>query len=1652
MAARPPAGAGAQPTAQQLLLYVNGERVLGCGEGGCGACTVVVSRYSVALGRPVHRAVDACLTPLCAADAAAITTVEGLAAPAGPGGPRLLHPLQGRLAAAHGSQCGFCTPGVLMALYAFFLEHPRASLAHAEASLDGTPPPPPPPGLCLPILETAASVRPPALPPSQPAAHTLCCQFACDGKGGCGCGGQGPDVEDLQGCGREPMRPARPFPEELERLARACAAAEATGAPSPRPSLAVRAPGSAWHTPATLEELLVLRNEYPGARLVVGASELALDLRFRGAAPAVWLCPARVPELSAVRLTDTALCVGAALPLADVADALEGAVAALPRERTAWLRALRAQLGRFACRQVRNTACLGGNLATASPTSDLGPLLLAANALLDVRTVNFARTLPLAQFYTGYRRVALDPDELIVSINVPLSEAGQHVQAYKISRRRDDDIHICNACFSVTLVKTDRDTSPQSPPSPSSQQQQQQQHQHQPGAEESGPWVSALGAADPAEDTFAATFARVPTRAVPAYRVKSFRAAFGSMDARTRLSASAASFLEGQLWTSDVLAGVYNAIALDLPIVASTPGGMPSYRRVLARSLFFKFFLRVCADVYGADCMPPGWASCLADLDKGPLSSSQDFEEQPLTDTACVGASHEHLAAQLQVSGEALFLDDLPGPPSQLHAAPIASTRAHARVLRIDDSAARAVPGVVDVVTARDIPGGRRMYEDEELFASEEVVCVGFWLGLVLATSQRAARLGAAKVVVEYEALPAILTIREAVAAGSYHCSPFSIARGDVEAALRSAPHTVEGEVTTGGQDHFYLEPQCAVATPGEGGEMQLVCSTQDPSHTQHVVAHLLGVAASRVVVRVKRVGGGFGGKESRNIPFAAAAAVAAARTRRSVRFVADRDVDMAIHGSRHPFVAQYRVGFGSDGRLVAGDFKLYCNGGYSTDLTIPVLQRALFHVDNAYYYPALRVVGYACKTHRPSNTAFRGFGGPQGVMAAETVMARISAALGIEAARLREANFYREGQLTHYGEAVLCNNLQRCWADALESSDYHGRRAEVTAFNVNNRFRKRGIYATPVKFGLSFTHPALNQAGALVLVYTDGSVLVTHGGCEIGQGIHTKMCQVAAHALGIPLSLVHISETSTDKIKRRLEEFKGTRPAEAARWSWEQLVAAAYNARIDLGARGFYSSECAYDWATHSGKPFAYFSYGAAVTEVEVDTLTGEHVVRRADVVMDLGQSLNPALDVGQIEGAFLQGLGWCTIEELVTLSDGRLYTCGPGTYKVPSAGDVPADFRVRLLRGSANPFAVHSSKGVGEPPLILGLSAFFALKEAIASARADAGIHGFFQLGHPATCERIRLACRDALTEAPGAPASSWCIEEFPVTPDVLATLAAVEAGFYTFPATGACVDLSRAVADAVDRTELWQPGRPLPLGPAPAPAAAAAATAAAAAGAGATRVGVTGELSLEAARRLARGHARVAVLNFASARSPGGGFTTGARAQEEALCRCSALYECLRGPRVAPMYTENRRGRSLVYADYAAYSPGVPVFRSDNGDWLEAPYRVSFLTVPAPNARAAIRAEGSSPALLQRIATALQRRAGIALSMAAEHGDQAVVLGAWGCGVFGNSAEQVADAFARLLLGPCAPFASAFAEVVFAVPDDRMAAVFRARLASN
>jgi xanthine dehydrogenase large subunit len=752
--------------------------------------------------------------------------------------------------------------------------------------------------------------------------------------------------------------------------------------------------------------------------------------------------------------------------------------------------------------------------------------------------------------------------------------------------------------------------------------------------------------------------------------------------------------------------------------------------------------------------------------------------------TTGVGRSVKHDSAEKHVSGAATYIDDRLEFPNQLHVYARMSDRAHARILSIDTAPCYAIAGVTLVITSKDVPGQLdigAVVAGDPLLADGLVEYVGQPILAVAAKDLETARKAAMAAIIEFEDLEPVLDVEVALAKKHFVLDSHQHKRGDSATALSHATHRLQGKLHIGGQEHFYLETQISSVMPTEDGGMIVYCSTQNPTEVQKLVSEVLGVAMHKIVIDMRRMGGGFGGKETQAAGPACICAVIAHLTGRPTKMRLPRVEDMQMTGKRHPFFVQYDVGFDDNGRLQGIQLELAGNCGYSPDLSGSIVDRAMFHSDNAYYLGDATINGHRCKTNTASNTAYRGFGGPQGMVAIEEVMDAIARSLGKDPLDVRKANYYgkTERNVTHYYQTVEDNLLEEMTADLEASSDYAQRRAEIVAFNASSPYLKKGLALTPVKFGISFTATFLNQAGALVHIYTDGSIHLNHGGTEMGQGLNTKVAQVVAEVFQVDISRIQITATNTDKvpntsptaassgtdlngkaaqnaaeiIKQRLVEFaarhyqvteadvefrNGQVRIRDQFVSFEALIGQAYFGQVSLSSTGFYRTpKIHYDRSQARGRPFYYYAYGAACVEVLVDTLTGEYKMQRADILHDVGASLNPAIDIGQVEGAFVQGMGWLTMEELVWNAKGKLMTNGPASYKIPAVADMPMDMRVKLVENRKNPEdTVFHSKAVGEPPFMLGIAAWCALKDAVASIadyRAQPAIDA------PATPERV-------------------------------------------------------------------------------------------------------------------------------------------------------------------------------------------------------------------------------------------------------------------------------------------------------------------------
>ncbi|KAF4224476.1 hypothetical protein CNMCM6457_009416 [Aspergillus fumigatiaffinis] len=1273
-----------------LLEYLRGIGLtgtkLGCAEGGCGACTVVVSHLNPTTKKIYHASVNACLAPVISVDGKHVITVEGI------GDVKKPHAVQERLAIGNGSQCGFCTPGIVMSLYALVRNIPEPSQHAVEEAFDGN--------LCRctgyrPILDTAHS-------------------FTATNNGAGGCCKQMPNDESNDGSSPKFTPPdfikydpetELIFPPALQKH-------------EFRP-VVFGNKKKKWYRPVTLQQLLEIKNAHPASKIIGGSTETQIEVKFKAMRYNASVYVGDIPELRQYSLKDDHLELGANVSLTDLESICDEAVEKYGPVQGQPFKAIKKQLRYFAGRQIRNVASPAGNLATASPISDLNPVFVATNTVLIAKSLRGDIEIPMDQFFKGYRLTALPEDAVIASLRIPISsKQREYLRAYKQSKRKDDDIAIVNAALRVSLS--------------------------------------------------------------PSNDVTSVNLVFGGLAPMTVSARNAESFLVGKKFTNPAtLEGTMSALERDFDLKFSVPGGMATYRRSLALGFFYRFYHDVLSEIEVKDTDID--EDVIAEIERAISSGQKDHESSKAYQQRILGKAAPHVSALKQATGEAQYTDDIPAQKNELYGCLVLSTKAHAKIVSVDTTAALDIAGVYDYVDHRDLPNPKANWWgapkcDEVFFAVDEVMTAGQPIGMILASSAKIAEEASRAVKVEYEELPAILTIEEAIEAESYFDHFRFIKCGDADKAFKEADRVFHGVSRMGGQEHFYLETQACVAIPKpEDGEMEVWSSTQNPTETQTYVAQVTGVAANKVVSRVKRLGGGFGGKETRSVQLAGICATAAAKTKRPVRCMLNRDEDIVTSGQRHPFLCHWKVGVTKEGKLLALDADVYANGGHTQDLSGAVVERSLSHIDGVYKIPNVHVRGRVCKTNTVSNTAFRGFGGPQGMFFAESFMEEIADHLDIPVEQFRLQNMYQPGDETHFHQELKDWHVPLMYNQVLEESSYAERRKAVEEYNKKHKWSKRGMAIIPTKFGISFTALFLNQAGALVHIYHDGSVLVAHGGVEMGQGLHTKMTMIAAEALGVPQSDVFISETATntvantsstaasassdlngyaifnacEQLNERLRPYREKMPGA----SMKELANAAYFDRVNLSAQGFYRTpDIGYVWGENKGQMFFYFTQGVTAAEVEIDTLTGDWTPLRADIKMDVGRTINPSIDYGQIEGAFIQGQGLFTTEEsLWHRASGQIFTKGPGNYKIPGFRDIPQVFNVSMLKDVEweNLRTIQRSRGVGEPPLFMGSAVFFAIRDALKAARKQWNVNEVLSLQSPATPERIRVSCADPIIE---------------------------------------------------------------------------------------------------------------------------------------------------------------------------------------------------------------------------------------------------------------------------------------------------------------
>jgi len=1193
-----------------------------------------------------------------------------------------LHPVQRVLVEHHGSQCGFCTSGFVMSLFEAYHRRDLRAEWQIDDQLCGN--------LCRctgyrPIRDAAVAVL-----SSRPE------QFAQ------------PSAENDF---------SSPVEYECEN--------------------------QLFFRPTNLPTLLEQIHEFPDGKLIAGGTELGLAITKLFQSFPVLISIEAVSELRRIDCNETQWRIGAAATLTDVWDRLGEEFPPLAE-----------MLCLFGSRQIRNRATLGGNLVTASPIGDSAPVLLSLDAVMVIASLAGERQVPADEFFVSYRKTALREDEILKEIILPRIDPASMLGGRAADRTSSEADADSGGRFQ-SFVGQDA-----IPPREGS-----------PGAQRS--WCRFYKVSRRREMDISTVASCFRIELDSEQRIKLARLAYGGVAPTPLRAKKVEAALLGKLWNAETVQNVLPLLQTSFfPI--SDVRGSAEFRRLLVTELFQKFFEESQSGVQ--------WSR--AEREFAQKTESYEFPRP-------------HESAHKHVSGRALFVDDAIPLRERLEVWPVCAPHARAKILRRDAARARVLPGVKAVLLAEDIPGLNdtgTVRHDEPLLATNEVFYHGQLVALVVGESQDWCRRAAEALQIDYEPLPAILSVADAISANSFHTEPNYIRRGDAHRAISRAPFRLADTFFLGGQDHFYLETQAAYAKPGEDGSIFIESSTQHPSEIQHVVGHLLGVPSNHVVVEALRMGGGFGGKETQAVINAGLAALAAFHTGQPVRVRWNRDQDMMITGKRHPFLANFDVGFNERGQILGVRVEMVSDGGWSLDLSTAVTDRSLFHLDNAYYLPNAEFSGQVAKTNVASNTAFRGFGGPQGMLVIEEIIDRIARRLELRPEVVRERNLYHgsgETNTTPYGQEIGDNRIQRVWRELFASSDFVSRQRNVEVWNRQQTFRKRGLAITPVKFGISFTATQFNQAGALVLIYQDGSVQVNHGGTEMGQGIHTNIQAIAARELGLTADRIRVMPTRTDKVPNtsataassgtdlngaavrkacreiverlrpiavRLMSEKIGQPVEQVTFrenkvfaahdekaflEFAHLTAKAYFERVSLAATGYYRTPgISWDRSLGKGKPFYYFAVGAAVSEVEVDSRTGAFQLRRADILHDVGASINPGINRGQIEGGFIQGLGWLTVEELVWDEKGSLLTHSPDTYKIPAIGDIPKDFRVAFLTDAEQPGNIYGSKAVGEPPLMLAISVREAIRDAIAAFGSG---NDPVRLKSPATGEAIFMAIRD-------------------------------------------------------------------------------------------------------------------------------------------------------------------------------------------------------------------------------------------------------------------------------------------------------------------
>lgn len=1231
-----------------------------CGEGGCGGCAVAVARYDHVRQRVHHFAVNSCLVPLPFIHACSVTTAEGI------GTTDNLHRIQKDLAENHGTQCGFCSPGIITTLYALFADHPERTIEEIDEALSTN--------LC----------RCTGYRPIFDSARRYAVDFKAEDLGDLV--KEQSDIEEASTISTKehPLVTAE-FPQELYDL--------------PVEPVLITGPQNVWFKPATLAQMSAVRaKDGKKAVLVSGSTDLSFKQQYRPFLfQPILISTVDIKELKIIQTQEDGIEFGAATSINELGEFWKNFNDPVQQPLAkAFVSITRV----FANYNVRNIGTIGGSLIAGDALSDLCPIFIGTSSMCRLVSPDGERLVSASDLIA---KRDIRPDEILLTIKVPFITENDHIRSFKIAKRREDSQSLTSALMNVRILN---------------------------------------------KKVVSAAIAIGAVATIPFHCKKTQEA------------------IINQEWDYHIFELMIKTVLDEIEV--SPRVGYADLRKNLIRAIFYKFFIQVSLEL-GLK-INEQYLSAAFPFERIIRKSKQTWTRR---DNKVLGKQNPHVSAYGHTTGDAKFVGDIPVPPNCVYIAPVQSTKANAKIASIDPSEALALPGVIDFIWHKDIPGQKQISSippaDEDVFAVDRVTVYGQTIGVIAADNERLAHKAALMVKVTYEdEQKPIVTIYDAMEAAKnapddryYLVKEMGIKSGD--------PSNVESEITITGschfnnQEHFYLEPNTMLCMP-EGTEgYHVYAACQNPNKMQENIAQVLAIKRSEVRCETMRVGGGFGGKQDRPAFYACAAAITCRKLKRPVRYVVTRQEDIQTAGMRHEYHTEYKLGCNKDGILNLIDVHFHSNAGMSMDLSQLVMDRSIYSGTGCYFSPNVSSIGTIYKTNKVSCTAFRGFGVPQSLFAIETAMAHLGHLFGVRPEVLKEKNLYKmhDHTATHY--ELPDDNTRKVWFACKESCDWDRQVKEVEEFNQKNFYKKRGIAMTPVVSTMGFESEFMMKGSSLVHIYGDGSVNVTHGGIEMGQGIHVKMQMICAETLQIDPEFVKVLPTATDKCvnmpptagstgtdlhgravyNASKELFDRIQPIREAHpdWTWEQICSYCYFNKVDMQSSGFNRMpDSVYNHETHIGRESFYLIWTCCFCLIELDLLTGEHIVKRIDLVHDNGSSLNPGIDIGQLEGGFVQGQGLYTLEDMIWAGDGHIRTRNVTTYKIPTLDDIPDDFRVELLQNTYNNMGIYGSKASGEAGLRAGCSVIMALRDAIRAARHQFGHDEWFELSSPATIEKIR------------------------------------------------------------------------------------------------------------------------------------------------------------------------------------------------------------------------------------------------------------------------------------------------------------------------